>query len=72
MAFVLIFAVTFSTIGHIDGYAARLSDEVQALVDIGMLVGDGGGVTEEYVQKEMDRLTAAISILKLKGLYEEA
>lgn len=72
LAFVLVFAVTFSTIGHIDGFAARLSDEVQVLVDIGMLVGDGGGVTEEYVQKEMDRLTAAISILKLKGLYEEA
>jgi len=73
LAFVLAFAVIFSTIGHIDGYAAaRLSDEVKALVDIGMLVGDGGGVTEEYVEKEMDRLTAAISILKLKGLYEEA
>ena len=73
IAFALAFVITFSSIGFVDGYAAaRISAEVQALVDIGMLVGDGDGVTEKYTQKEMDRFTAGISILKLRGLYEEA
>lgn len=73
IAFILAFAMTFSSMGYMEGYAAaRISSEVEALVDIGMLVGDGDGVTEKYTQKEMDRLTAAISILKLRGLYEKA
>lgn len=73
IAFVLAFTITFSSMGFMDGYAAaRISPEVEALVEIGMLVGDGDGVTEKYTQKQMDRLTAAISILKLRGLYEEA
>ena len=73
LAFVLAFTIAFSATGYSYGYgAARISPEVEALVDIGMLVGDGKGVTEEYTQKEMDRLTAAISILKLRGLYEKA
>jgi len=49
-----------------------VSAEVQALAEVGMLEGDGNAVTVEYTKKEMDRFTAAISILKLKGLYEEA
>ncbi len=52
--------------------AGGISTEARALETLGMLVGDGKGVTEEYTQKEMTRLTAAISILKLRGLYEEA
>ena len=69
LAFLLAFTIAFSAAGYMDSYAAAsVSAEVNALVDIGMLVGDGNGVTREYTQKEMTRLTAAISILKLRGL----
>ncbi len=73
LAFLLAFTIAFSAAGYMDSYAAAsVSAEVNALVDIGMLVGDGNGVTREYTQKEMTRLTAAISILKLRGLYDDA
>lgn len=53
IAFILAFAMTFSSMGYMEGYAAaRISSEVEALVDIGMLVGDGDGVTEKYTQKK--------------------
>ncbi|HCJ59059.1 MAG TPA: esterase, partial [Clostridiaceae bacterium] len=73
LAFLLAFTIAFSAAGYMDSYAAAsVSAEVNVLVDIGMLVGDGNGVTREYTQKEMTRLTAAISILKLRGLYDDA
>ncbi len=55
-------------------YAAsiKVSEEARALETIGMLEGDGSGVTSEYMGKRMHRFTAAISILKLRGLYDEA
>ena len=71
IAFVLAIAMAFSSITVAFADEA-VSAEVQALAEIGMLEGDGNGVTVEYTKKEMDRFTAAISILKLKGLYEEA
>lgn len=71
IAFVLAIAMAFSSITVAFADEA-VSAEVQALAEVGMLEGDGNGVTVEYTKKEMDRFTAAISILKLKGLYEEA
>lgn len=71
IALVLAFAMVFSTMTAAFADQA-VSAEAQALAAVGMLEGDGNGVTVEYTQKQMDRFTAAISILKLKGLYEEA
>ncbi len=73
LAFVLSFTLIFTSLSIVGVEAgARVSDEAKALATIGMLEGDGRGVTEEYMTKEMTRFTAAISILKLRGLYEEA
>jgi len=71
IALVLAIAMVFSTMTAAFADEA-VSAEVQALAAVGMLEGDGNGVTVEYTQKQMDRFTAAISVLKLKGLYEEA
>lgn len=85
LALVLAFAMVFSTVSFVfadeeveevveavEAVEAVVSDEAAALATIGMLEGDGSGVTAEYEAKELDRLTAAIMILKLRGLYEEA
>jgi len=81
LALILAFAMVFSTITVafaeevaevVAEEAAVVSDEAKALATIGMLEGSGEGVTAEYTATELNRLTAAIMILKLKGLYEEA
>lgn len=71
LALVLAFAMVFSSISFVFAEDV-VSDEAAALSTIGMLEGDGGGVTVEYETKELNKLTGAIMILKLKGLYEEA
>ncbi len=49
-----------------------ISDDVKALAAIGMLVGDGSGVTVDYAKSTPTRLQAAILFLRLRGLEEEA
>ncbi|HCJ58161.1 MAG TPA: hypothetical protein DHV55_12990 [Clostridiaceae bacterium] len=71
IALVLAFAMMFSTITVAFAEEA-ISSEAKALATVGMLEGDGNGVTPEYTAKVMDRFTAAISLLKLKGLYADA
>ena len=71
MALVLALAMVFSTI-TVAFAEDEVSAEAKALATIGMLEGDGGGVTADYTAKELNRFTAAIMILKLKGLYEDA
>ncbi|MCK9217757.1 MAG: hypothetical protein M0P77_07570 [Firmicutes bacterium] len=71
LALVLAFVMVFSSISFVFA-ETEVSDEAAALATIGMLEGDGGGVTAEYETKELNKLTGAIMILKLKGLYEEA
>lgn len=74
IAFVLSLTLIITSFSAMPLYAApiRVSEEARALATIGILEGDGGGVTSEYMEKRMDRITAAISILKLKGLYQES
>ncbi len=74
LALILAFAMVFSTISFVfaDEEVVAVSDEAAALGTLGVLEGDGGGVTAEYTAKELNRLTAAIMVLKLKGLYAEA
>lgn len=71
LALVLAFAMMFSTI-TVAFAELEVSAEAKALATVGMLAGDGNGVTAEYTAKEMTRFTAAMSLLKLKGLYNDA
>lgn len=71
LALVLAFALVFTSI-PVAFADTEVSAEAKALATIGMLQGDGNGVTVEYTAKDLNKLTAAIMILKLKGLYEDA
>lgn len=74
IAFVLSLTLIISSFSAMPLYAAttRVSEEARTLEALGLLEGDGNGVTDEYMTKRMDRITAALAILKLKGLYDEA
>ena len=74
IAFVLSLTLIITSFSAMPLYAAsiRVSEEARTLATFGMLEGDGNGVTDEYMTKRMDRFTAAISILKLKGLYQKS
>lgn len=71
LALVLAFAMVFTSIPVVFA-DTEVSAEAKALALLGMLEGDGGGVTVEYTSKELTRLGAAAALLKLKGLYDEA
>lgn len=40
--------------------------------EVGMLKGEGGGVTDEYAQSDVTRFQSAIMLLRLKGLEDVA
>lgn len=46
--------------------------DVEMAQSLGLLKGDNNGVTDEYLAKPTTRLQAAIMLLRLKGLEEEA
>ncbi len=71
LAIVLAIALTFSsiTVAFADEV---ISDDVKAVASIGMLIGDGKGVTVEYAKTEPSRLQSAILFLRLKGLEDDA
>lgn len=71
LAFVLAFALVFSTI-TVAFAEETISADVKALAAIGMLLGDGNGVTVDYAKSTPTRLQAAILFLRLKGLEGEA
>ncbi len=56
----------------VQAYSNTLSEDVQIIASLGMLKGDGKGITEEYVQTTPTRLQAAIMFLRLKGLESDA
>jgi len=70
LALVLAFAMVFSSIPVV--FADSVSEEAKALAMIGALKGDNDGVTVEYLAQTPTRLQAAIMLLRLKGLEEEA
>lgn len=47
-------------------------DGIKMLERIGMIVGEGEGVTEEYLQTKPTRVQAAVLTLRLRGLEDEA
>lgn len=52
--------------------SALKGTENEILERLGMLLGEGEGVTEEYLKKVPTRVQAAVLVLRLRGLEEEA
>ncbi|MFD0693119.1 hypothetical protein ACFQZT_03350 [Paenibacillus sp. GCM10027628] len=50
----------------------HVKSETDVAGDLGILQGDGSGLTAEYLNKSTTRLQAAIMFLRLKGLESEA
>lgn len=73
IALVLAFAMVFSsfTAAFADTTTA-ISVDAQAVKDLGMLVGEGQGVTAAYLATTPSRLNVAIMFLRLKGLESAA
>lgn len=71
LAIVLAFALVFSsfTTAFAD---TTISQEAAAAAELGMLVGNGDGVTSDYLTTTPNRLQSAIMFLRLKGLEAEA
>lgn len=70
LAFMLAITLTLSTYSF--SFAAEAIDDVDVVKLLGMLKGDGDGLTKEYLDKKTTRLQAAIMYLRLNGLEEEA
>ncbi|HYE81014.1 MAG TPA: hypothetical protein VEG39_02475 [Clostridia bacterium] len=71
LALVLALAMVFSTI-TVAFAEDTLSADAQVCENLGMLVGEGNGVDASYLAKTPTRMQAAIMLLRLKGLYDEA
>lgn len=73
IALLLAFAMMFSTItvAFADDQAA-IGADAKALATMGVIQGDTGTVTPEYLAKETTRMQAAIMYLRLRGLEDEA
>lgn len=52
--------------------AVKTTTSTEAVTELGILLGDGGGVTEAYLAKTTTRLQAAILLLRLMGKEKEA
>ncbi|WP_409344708.1 plastocyanin/azurin family copper-binding protein [Paenibacillus sp. MBLB4367] len=52
--------------------AANVKTDVQIVTELGVLQGEGSGVTDSYLAKPTTRLQAAILFLRLKGLEKAA
>lgn len=70
-ALVLAFTLAFSSM-PVAFADTTLPADSQAAKDLGMLVGSGSGVTNEYVNETPTRIQSAIMFLRLKGLYNTA
>ncbi len=71
LALILAFALVFSTI-TVAFAEETMGTDAQVCADLGMLVGDGNGVTAAYLGTTPTRLQAAVMFLRLKGLEAEA
>ncbi len=73
IALLLAFAMMFSsiTVAFADT-TATIGADAAALKNMGVMVGDDGGVTPTYLAKETTRIQAAIMYLRLAGLEDEA
>lgn len=51
---------------------SSISADAKICADIGMILGEGAGVTPEYTATTLTRIQAAVMFLRLKGLAAEA
>jgi hypothetical protein len=72
LALLLALALVFSSITVAFAEEATIGADAKAVTDIGMLVGDGKGVTPDYLTTTPSRIQAAVMFLRLKGLEAEA
>lgn len=68
------FIVTIAMIATfaIPAFAVEAQTDAEICTDLGVLQGDGSGVTAEYLAKGTTRLQSAILYLRLLGLEDEA
>ncbi|MDF2719073.1 MAG: hypothetical protein K0R28_5998, partial [Paenibacillus sp.] len=52
--------------------AASVKTDAQVAAELGVLQGDGSGITAGYLAKTTTRIQAAILFLRLKGLEQTA
>jgi len=67
--------LVLAIVGALTAIAAEevhIRTDVEIAGDLGLLIGDGDGLTDEYLAKSTTRLQAAIMFLRLKGLQDEA
>ena len=72
LALVLAFALVFSSFSAAFADTTTISADATIAKELGMLVGNGQGVTPEYLTTTPTRLQSAIMVLRLRGLEEEA
>jgi hypothetical protein len=73
LALLLAFAMMFSTITvAFADESATIGADAEALETMGVIQGETGVVTPEYLAKETTRMQAAIMYLRLRGLEDEA
>lgn len=73
LALVLALALVFSTVTvAFAEEPAAVGTDAQVCTDLGMLVGDGNGVTPAYLATNPTRIQAAVMVLRLRGLEAEA
>jgi len=71
LAILLALALVFSSI-TVAFAEETLPADAKSAKELGMLVGDANGVTNAYLQTAPTRIQAAIMVLRLKGLEDEA
>ncbi len=71
LALLLALVLVFSTI-TVAFAAEEINESAKVCELLGMLKGDGNGVTAEYLATQPTRLQAAVMFLRLKGLEEDA
>lgn len=67
--------LALALVGALTAIAAEevhIRTDVEIAGDLGLLIGDGDGLTDAYLAKSTTRLQAAIMFLRLRGLQDEA
>lgn len=75
VVFVVSILFVLALVGALTAFAAEevhIRTDVEIAGDLGLLIGDGDGLTAEYLAKSTTRLQAAVMFLRLKGLQDEA
>jgi len=57
---------------YVEDPSAFFGTDLHILERMGMLIGEGNGITEEYLKKVPTRVQAAIMVLRLNGVDKEA